>query len=78
MSSQPSYLVQTNNNLARLQAQGGGYCVYCFQYVNPNQVVTFADVSTAICPHCATDAVVPGKPTRSQLQQWHEEGFGDE
>lgn len=69
--------------------QHPGICVACLREIVANGVkrwIDDTDGKTAICPHCAVDAVVPlhriqddGKPWRRLqiLRHWRRIGFGD-
>ena len=65
----------------------GGYCVACFHPVCHAQVTTWiaeedGAARTALCPHCARDAVVPESWIEEgmaveMLVHWHTESCGD-
>lgn len=69
------------------ELHNGGYCVACFHPVYHQQVRTWITeehgaARTALCPHCARDAVVPeswiGEGTVVEmLVHWHTHAFGD-
>jgi len=79
-----SYLVRATANRAALQL-GPGYCVFCLgKVLQVRRWIADAAGDTAICPHCAIDAVVAlsdikdgGSATRRLqiLRKWHEDGF---
>jgi hypothetical protein len=82
-----SYMALCTANEDELRKGTMGYCVCCLREVY--QVLKWIDDQegrTAICPHCAIDAVVPeswiedgGDPRRrlEMLREWHVCGFGE-
>ena len=86
MSAAPHYLELSMYNEHALH--NGGYCVACFHQVHHPQVTTWITeeedaARTALCPHCARDAVVPeswmgeGTVVVEMLVHWHTCEFGD-
>ena len=54
-------------------------CVSCLKTYKSTKVVEYVDNnSTALCPICGIDAVVPHSlfvPSKEQLSMWNKEGF---
>jgi hypothetical protein len=51
-------------------------CFYCLAKFTPNEINEWVDEgSTAICPKCGIDSVVPGDISLPQLLLWQAESF---
>ena len=56
-----------NNHSALAQARVAG-CYACLSVFAPEQVVRWTfDDTTAVCPHCGVDAVLPGADDPAEL-----------
>jgi len=62
----------------KLVKHGSAFCLYCFgQYPTRDIKEWTDDNSTAICPECSIDAVVPATATHvSRAPQYRNNGFG--
>lgn len=76
------YMNYVTNNMGTFTS---GWCIYCLKAVEKKQITETIDQSTILCPHCMIDAVVDkshlpsdAAARQTQLQQWHDAGFGAE
>ena len=73
--SKCEYMPLATNNFATLA--NGCACVCCFNIFGREEITEITDVSTAICPYCYVDAVIPLTPSNFQnLTKWRLQGFG--
>lgn len=65
-----------NNRSALAQSRVAG-CYSCLSTFRPEQVLRWAfDDTTALCPRCGMDAVLPGVDDPSELAAAHERWYG--
>jgi hypothetical protein len=51
-------------------------CYYCRKRFLASAIREWVDEGeTALCPHCGTDSVVPGRISHRRLQKWYNESF---
>jgi predicted nucleic acid-binding Zn-ribbon protein len=50
----------TTNNHDLLRLAGTGVCTGCSKHIDSDSITTWVDDnSTAVCPHCGADALIP-------------------
>ena len=72
------YAALVTDNLAELLRDPvGTVCLYCCQRPLITEDADVTDVSTALCPLCGVDALVPSAAIRDEatLRRWHAQGF---
>lgn len=78
------YIPLATHNAEALAAVGDAHCVHCCKTYPVGDLEEWTDDgTTAICPHCSVDAVIPCTgANRASLQWWQEcanwrrDGFG--
>ena len=52
-------------------------CISCLRVVSPAAVTEWCDDdTTALCPHCSVDALIPGLVDTGVLEELHRRWFG--
>lgn len=65
-------------NRKPLDSFGCGWCFYCRQKVNADQVSFYTPDDSVQCPHCGVDSVLPGNWHPHFIQQMHDYWFRTE
>lgn len=66
-----------HDNIKQLERVEDCGCYYCMQSYSVDEIYEFIDDgTTAICPHCGMDAVIPGMANKFFLQKAHDYYFG--
>jgi NAD-dependent SIR2 family protein deacetylase len=72
------YLQYATNNKDDVEKSDKCYCVYCLQSYPAATVTEYID-TTAVCPRCNIDAVIPDSVgfeiTDAILRAWRRQGF---
>jgi len=76
-----SYMSIATGNKENLKKSKFGYCLCCKKNHPAKNIVEFCDEkeTTAQCPNCFVDAIIPDYPTQyssEQFAKWSKNGFG--
>lgn len=76
--SNGNYFPFATHHHCKLFKYGSAFCLYCFRQYPTRDITEWTDDhSTAICPECPIDAVVPATATHlSRAPQYRNNGFG--
>ena len=82
--SKLDYIEYVTSNKTALQESTECACVYCLNKFDPREIKEWCyeknmnDATTAICPYCGIDSIVPNKLinyTDNDLIKWNYQGF---
>jgi len=72
------YIKQVTNNYDNLIKHKICICIDCFNKYNVDTIINFCDKSTAICPICYVDAILPYTDYNLiHIRKWRNQGFGE-
>lgn len=64
------------HNKEEFLKQGNGGCFFCFETVDYAQVDEWWDKgTTAVCPYCSIDSIIPGLTDKNILEKLFERWF---
>jgi len=66
----------STNNIDALDDYDFCGCYFCIRVFSSDEVAEFTDQgTTALCPHCGVDAIIPGTVNKIFLEKAHERYF---
>jgi PHP family Zn ribbon phosphoesterase len=68
--------IKNYNNIEELDKYEEAGCYYCLKVFHVDEILEYIDNSTtALCPHCGIDSVVPGVTNKFFLEKAHDYWF---
>ena len=68
----------SKNNIEKLEEVHNCGCYFCLRIFDPEEIMEFTDQgTTALCPFCGVDAIVPGMVNKVWLEKAHIRWFTD-